>query len=79
MCMSRSSLFRKLRSLTGMTPNSFVNSYRLNKAAGLLRNGDYRVSEVCDMLGFKSASYFAKAFKQQFGVSPSEYLNSKQK
>lgn len=79
MCLSRSSLFRKVRSLTGMTPNAFVNSYRLNKAASLLESGDYRVSEVYEILGFKSASYFSKAFKQQFGVTPSEYLTSRHK
>lgn len=79
MCIGRSSLFRKLRSITGMTPNAFVNKYRLNKAAKLLESGEFRVSEVYDMVGFKSASYFSKAFRQQFGLTPSEYALSGRK
>jgi len=75
MCLSRSSLFRKVRSLTGMTPNAFVNNYRLNKAAKMLKSGEYRVSEVCDLLGFKSASYFSKAFKQR--KHPKKYILTK--
>lgn len=73
LCMSRASLFRKMKSLTGMTPNDFILSYRLDKAAAMLKEGKWRVNEISDMLGFSSSSYFSKVFKQKFGVSPKDW------
>lgn len=73
MCMSRASFFRKMKSLTGMTPNDFVLSYRLNKAAAMLKEGKWRVGEISDMLGFSSASHFSRVFRQKFGKSPKEF------
>ncbi|MDD6252683.1 MAG: helix-turn-helix domain-containing protein [Bacteroidales bacterium] len=73
LCMSRASLFRKMKSLTGMTPNDFILSYRLDKAAAMLKEGKWRVNEISDMLGFSSSSYFSKVFKQKFGVTPKEW------
>lgn len=73
MCMSRASFFRKMKSLTGMTPNDFILSYRLDKAASMLKEGRWRINEISDMLGFSSPSHFAKVFKNKFGVSPKEW------
>ena len=73
MCMSRASFFRKMKSLTGMTPNDFILSYRLNKAASMLKEGRWRIGEVADMLGFSSASHFSRVFRQKFGKSPKEF------
>ena len=73
MCMSRASFFRKMKSLTGITPNDFILSYRLNKAASMLREGKWRVGEIADMLGFSSASHFSRVFRQKFGKSPKEF------
>lgn len=74
MCMSRASFFRKMKSLTGMTPNDFILSYRLNKAATMLKEGKWRIGEVADMLGFSSASHFSRVFRQKFGKSPKEFI-----
>ena len=75
MNMSRSNLYRKIRALTGMSPTDYLKWVRLNKAAELLRQGK-RVSDVYLEVGFNSSSYFAKCFKNRFGVIPREYLSS---
>ena len=73
MCLSRASFFRKMKSLTGMTPNDFILSYRLDKAASMLKEGRWRVNEISDMLGFSSQSHFSKVFKNKFGVPPKDW------
>ena len=70
---SRSNLQRKLKGVCGMTPNDYLRTYRLKRAAELLSEGIYRVNEVCYLVGFNSPSYFAKCFAKQFGVLPKEY------
>lgn len=70
--MSRSSFYRKITAVTGMSPNEYLKNFRLNKAAELLREG-CRVSEVSELVGFTSSSYFAKCFRAKFGVLPSEF------
>ena len=74
MFMSRSSFYRKIKSITGMTPNDYLKVLRLNKAAELLLQGDYPVSEICARTAFSSSSYFAKCFKAHFGVLPKDYV-----
>ena len=49
MCMSRASFFRKIKSLTGVTPNNFILIYRLNKAAAMIRSREYRLNEIADL------------------------------
>lgn len=71
--MSRSSLHKKLKSLTGQVPNEFIRLVRLKKAAKLLIQNEYNVSEVGFMVGFNSHSYFSKCFIQQFQIAPSEF------
>lgn len=72
--LSRVQLFRKLKSLVGLSPLEFISSIRLGRAAELLREGKMSVSEVCIMVGFgTNYSYFSKRFKERFGVSPSEF------
>ena len=72
MNMSRSSFYRKVKSLTGMRPNDYLKTSRMNEAARLLREG-YRPIEVCERVGFTSTSYFAKCFRAQFGCLPKDY------
>lgn len=74
MAMSRSSLHKKLKSLTGQVPNEFIRIVRLKEAAKLLLQNQYNISEVGYMVGFNSHSYFSKCFVQQFKVTPSEFL-----
>ena len=77
MFMSRSSFYRKIKSITGMSPNDYLKVLRLNKAAELLLRGEYRVSEIGARTAFSSSSYFAKCFKAQFGVLPKNYVAEK--
>ena len=73
--MSRSSLFSKVRGLADITPNEMILLVRLKKGARLLRQGNYRVSEVSYMVGFSSPSYFAKCFQKQFGMKPLDFAS----
>ena len=73
--MSRSSLFNKVRTLLAVTPNELIQTIRLSTAARLLQERKYRISEVSEMTGFSSSSYFAKCFQKQYGMKPAEYVN----
>jgi DNA-binding response OmpR family regulator/two-component sensor histidine kinase len=70
--MSRSSVFIKLKALTGKGPNEIIRIVRLNKARELLATHIYTVSEVTMKVGFSDSKYFSTCFKKQFGVSPSK-------
>ena len=72
MNMSRSNFYRKIKALSGMSPNDYLKTLRMNKAAELIVSGT-RISEVAAQVGFTSSSYFAKCFKAQYGVLPKEY------
>lgn len=71
MNMSYSSLYARIKDLTGQTPQNFISTYRLNIAMELLRTHNYTVSEVCYKVGASSQSNFSRSFKKQFGISPS--------
>lgn len=71
--MSRMSLYRKMKSLTGQTPADFIRTVRLKTAAKLLKAGNCNVSEACYRTGFASPQNFTKHFKEMFGVLPSQY------
>lgn len=71
--ISRTKFFYKIKGLTGESPNIFFKTYKLNRAAELILEGRYTISEIADMTGFSSLSHFSKSFKKQFGQAPSEY------
>lgn len=72
--ISRSLLYVKFKSLTGMTPNNYIISMKLKHAATLLiQNKDISITEVCDRCGFNSPAYFSKCFKAQYSVAPMDY------
>ncbi len=72
--LSRVQLFRKLKSLVGLSPLEFISSIRLGRAAELLQEGKMSVAEVCIAVGFgTNYSYFSRRFKERFGVAPSEF------
>jgi len=73
LCMSRASMYRKIHSLTGESPQLFIRSYRLKRAAQLLENDGGNVTEVCFNVGFTSTAYFAKCFKEKFHLPPRAY------
>jgi YesN/AraC family two-component response regulator len=71
--MSKATLFRKLKGLTGQSANEFIRTIRLKRAAQLLARGDFSVSEVAYMVGFNDPKYFRNCFKKLFSQTPSEY------
>jgi AraC-like DNA-binding protein len=72
--ISRTKLYYKIKGLTGTNPNVFFKTYRLNRAAELLREGKLNISEIADLTGFSTLPHFSASFKEQFGVSPSKYV-----
>jgi len=75
--MSRSTFYRKLKALTGMSGSEFIRSIRLKRSAQLLRTGEYTVSMAAYSSGFNDLKNFRKSFQKQFGVTPSEYMKNK--
>jgi len=72
--MSNSTLYRKVKALTGISTNEFVRKVKMNNAERLLLTGKYNISEVSFRVGMSSPVYFRQCFKEEFGLSPSEYL-----
>lgn len=70
---SRATFYRKLSSISELTPNEFILLIRLKKAAVLLMENEYRVNEISYIVGFSSPSYFSKCFYKQFGVLPKSF------
>lgn len=75
MNMSRPTLYRKIKSISDLTPNELINVARLKKAATLLLEGNYKMFEISEMVGYTSQTNFGRNFLKQFGMSPSDYLN----
>lgn len=78
MNMSRITLYRKIKAISVLTPIEVINITRLKKAAELLAEGDHKIYEIADMVGFSSQSNFARNFQKQFGMSPTEYIKKKE-
>src|SRR5690606_16754090 len=74
--MSRNTLYRKIKNLTGQTAIEFIRNIRIKRAAQLLRQKKINVNEVAYMVGFTDVSYFRRCFKEEFGITPREYLNA---
>ena len=77
--MSRSTLARKMREIYDMTPNDYLKHKRLSVATQMLMQKNVRINEVARAVGFRSASYFTKCFKAEYGLLPAEYINEKNK
>lgn len=73
----RSIFFKKVKVLTGQTPADYIKTIRMNRAAELLRDETITVAEVCYKVGISDPHYFAKVFKQVFGISPKKYQQGK--
>ena len=78
MTLGRTVFFNKLKSLTGLSPVEFIREVRIKRAAQLLEKGHYNVTEITYMVGMNDSRYFAKCFKNAFGVTPTEYKKSLQ-
>lgn len=80
MYMGRSSFYRKFKALTGVSPNDFINSYRLKRAAVMLiEQPEIPISEISDSLGYNTPNYFCRKFKEQFNVAPLKYRQQNRK
>lgn len=79
MNMSRPTLYRRIKTATGQTPNELINLTRLAYAAGLLSSTDQKVFEIAARVGFSSQSSFGKAFIKQFGITPTEHQRHNKK
>lgn len=75
MNMSNSTLYRKMKSASSLSPNDYIRLYRLNTAARMLNDG-CQIKFVAEDLGFSSVSYFTSSFVKHFGMTPGEYKNS---
>jgi AraC-like DNA-binding protein len=78
MAMSRSSLHKKLKAISGHGPNEFIRIIRLKHAARLLLQNEHSISEIGYLTGFNSPSYFSKCFYQQFQLTPREFIEKNQ-
>lgn len=72
--MGRTTFYKKFKSLTNLAPIEFVREMRLKRGKQLLEAGGYNISEIAYTIGFNSAKYFSTCFKEDYGISPSEYL-----
>lgn len=77
--MSRSVFFKKLKSLTGLSPLEFVRDIKMKRAAQLLDTGELMVKEVASQIGITDTRYFAKCFKAKYGMIPQEYKSTRYK
>lgn len=71
--ISTTHLYRKLKTLTGLSPVEFIRVFKLQKACELLANSNLSIKEIGYSLGFNNLSYFVKCFREQFNVTPSAY------
>jgi len=75
--MGRSTFYKKFKSLTNLAPVEFVREMRLKRAKQYLDAGEHNIAEIAYSVGFNNAKYFSTCFREQFQVSPSEYLKMK--
>ena len=78
MGMSRSVLFKKMKAITGMSPNEYIKTKRMQTAADLILQGNLSISEITYQVGINDPHYFSNCFKRQYGVSPTEYRRKKE-
>ena len=73
--ISSKQIYRKVKQFTGMSPVEYIRSIRMKKAAMLLTQNKFTISEVMYMVGFSNNSYFSKCFQSEFGKTPRQYLD----
>ena len=74
--ISTTHLYRKLKTLTGLSPVEFIRTFKLQKACELLSGSNHSIKEIGFSLGFNNMSYFVKCFREQFAVTPSSFRQS---
>lgn len=74
MAMSRSTFYRKTKDITNLNPNELINIARLRKATELLNNGNHKVYEIAELVGYSSQTTFRRNFQKQFKMTPQDYI-----
>jgi AraC-like DNA-binding protein len=74
--LSKTQMYRKIKSLTGKTAVEFIRVIRLKQALKLMATKKYMLSEIAWQTGFNSPSYFTRSFKEEYGKAPSEFMES---
>jgi AraC-like DNA-binding protein len=77
--MSRSSLFRKIKAITGNNINEYIRKVKIEKAAFLMKEENATISQASFEVGFSSVNYFRKVFKEELGILPSAYKKNDEK
>jgi AraC-like DNA-binding protein len=77
--MSKSSLNKKIKITTGLTPNEFIENVKFNYAIRLFKESDLSIKEIAYSSGFNDPKYFARRFKKEYGMTPKEYKNTTNK
>lgn len=78
--MGRTSMYNKIKGLTGKSPVELIQEFRMEKATYYLKSGQFSVSETSYKVGFSDPGYFSRSFKKHFGMSPADYMKkNKQK
>ena len=72
--MGRTSMYNKIKGLTGKSPVELIQDFRMEKATYYLKSGQYSVSETSYKVGFSDPGYFSRSFKKHFGMSPADYM-----
>jgi AraC-like DNA-binding protein len=76
MHMSRPTFYRKIKSLSSLSPKELIDITRLKKAAELIIQNEYTMAEVSRLVGYSSQSVFGKNFQKHFNIAPTDYLGS---
>ena len=76
LAMSTSKLYKKVKTLTGLSPNEYIRKMKMRYAEQLILKGKYSISEISFMVGMNSVAYFRRCFKDEYGVLPSEYMRN---
>lgn len=79
MSTSKSTLHRKLKSLTGLSPGEFIRNVRMKHAAQMMKNNIGNISEIAYAVGFNDPKYFSRCFKIEYGMTPKEYIDKHRK
>lgn len=72
--MGRTSMYNKVKGLTGKSPVEIIQEFRMKKAAYYLQSGQFSVSEISYKVGFSDPGYFSRSFKKHHGISPADYM-----
>ena len=78
MGMSRTSLFNKMKAITGMGCNEYITKIRMEKAIQYIKESNLTFTEISEKVGYNTSSYFSSAFKQYTGMTPTQYRKSQQ-